>query len=134
MVAELARIEVLSLHECLEGWLRGTIPQSGAGLNRLEQALADDFYVIHPSGDMGSRQDVLRAFGSAYGTKGRDYRLQIERIALQAVAPDLILVTYRETHHTEPKRARVSTALLRHEHGNGTFRWLFLQETLIATQ
>ncbi|MBT8079275.1 MAG: DUF4440 domain-containing protein [Gammaproteobacteria bacterium] len=121
--------EVHSLHEYLEHWMKGEVSDQKRGPLRLENALADDFLVIHPGGNREGKSDVIRNFARAYGEKSADYALQIKDPSVRMLADGVALVTYTESHRGEPGRTRLSSALLRQRPDRESLQWLFLQET-----
>lgn len=120
--------EVLDLHRFLDAWLKGRAERGDGEPARLAAALADDFRVIHPDGDIGDKQAVVGSFAAAWGEKPPEYALVIERVETRPLAPDLCLATYVERHRGEPGRARIVGAILRRR-AAGEIEWLHLQET-----
>ncbi len=120
---------MVDLHGFLEAWLKGDVPNTGAALARLADALAEDFTVIHPSGRREGKVAVIRNFAEAYGNRPKDYRLEIGDISLRRLGHDLCLVTYKETHAGHPASTRISTSLLKQRPDAANIEWLFLQET-----
>ena len=126
------RKEIRDLHKYLEDWLKGKAPDRDRGPVRLDNALAEGFFVIHPSGIRESKAEVVCNFASAYGGKPADYALEITDLSAHLLHDGLCLATYRESHRGEPERPRLSSALLQQRAVGKTIEWLFLQETLIA--
>jgi hypothetical protein len=124
------REEVLALHAFLNAWLRGEVPDGDAGPERLARALADDFVIVHPSGNRSTKTAVVRGFASAYGEKPSGYAIRIDQIETRMLTDGLCLATFEEWHEGEPGRARIATAVLRDRSGGAGIEWLFLQETL----
>ena len=104
--------EVRDLHRYLTDWLTGKAPKGDGYPNRLAEALANNFVVIHPSGTRGSKTEALRAFGAAHGEKAEDYALEVGKVEIRRLTEGLCLATYEEFHRGEPGRARISTAVL----------------------
>mgnify|MGYP002623134657 FL=1 len=121
--------EVLELHRFLEQWLKGEVPP-GDTIARLENALDEDFQVVHPDGSRAGKREVVDNFRRAYGTKGASYRLEISGLVTRPLAGHCHLATYREDHLSEPGRSRISSAVLCNRDDRTS--WIFLQETLIA--
>ncbi|NNE22011.1 MAG: DUF4440 domain-containing protein [Rhizobiales bacterium] len=117
------------MHDFLDGWLKGTVSRGDGQPWRLAQRLADDFVIIHPNGSRGDKAGVLRAFAASYGEKPASYGLMVGEIETRMLADGLCLATYQEWHRGEPRRARISTALIRRQAPQKAFKWLFLQET-----
>ena len=124
--------EVLELHEYLENWLKGEVPDRERGPERLAAALAEDFFVIHPTGTRERKADVVRNFASAYGEKSADYALEISDVSVRVLGDGMCLATYRESHRDDPGRTRLSSALLRRRSDRKSIEWLFLQETFVS--
>ncbi|MBT8099133.1 MAG: glutathione S-transferase C-terminal domain-containing protein [Gammaproteobacteria bacterium] len=124
--------EVLDLHRYLEDWMKGRIATEDSKPTRLADALAEDFIVIHPSGQQENKAEVIDNFAAAYGQKPKDYALEIRDVCVRRLEDGLCLVNYLESHRGESGRTRCSSALLRQRPGDRTIEWLFLQETLLA--
>ncbi len=132
--SEAFRREVLDLHAFLEGWLKGSVKDNGAGPWRLREALAEDFTVVHPSGVREDKPGVVQNFAAAYATRPDGYALQISDLSLRPLGSRMYLASYRESHRGEPGRARISTALLRQVPDGERIEWVFLQETVLPEQ
>lgn len=90
--------EVRELHGYLGDWLTGRTAHTERGPVRLENALAEDFIVIHPDGVRDGKAAVVQNFASTYGGKSAGYALEITDIAVRLLGDRLGLVTYRESH------------------------------------
>lgn len=121
--------EVLDLHVYLTLWLTGEIPNGDGTPARLKYVLADDFFVIHPNGQSGSKADAIESFGKAWGEKPQSYAIRIENVQTRPLGDDYCLATYKESHVGEPGRERIATAVLERELTSGAIKWRFLQET-----
>ena len=122
--------EIEDLHRYLGRWLRGDIQNNPGGPARLQQALADTFTVVHPSGLREGKAEVIGNFASAYGEKSADYSLDVTDIAIKVLPGGYGFATYRESHAGDAGRNRLCSVLLRQRNGSGKIEWLHLHETL----
>lgn len=129
------RREVESLHRFFEQWLRAPADRTAqppeVRIDRLKQALADDFQMITPSGRLSSRAEVLDGLRSARGSKASDFRISITWIQGREIAPDLVVALYRERQvESRSITERVSSALFRRREGSPEgVEWVHLHET-----
>lgn len=123
--------EIRKLHQFLQGWLTGTVPESDESFQRFRTALAHDFLVIHPTGKTDNKARVLENFRGAYGRKGTGYAMDISNIHARAHAGGICVMGYEERHRGEPGRARICTAVFRRREIDGRVEWVHLRETLL---
>ncbi len=120
--------EVVELHQFFEDWFCGLTD----AFERVEAALADNFVLISPRGEMRTREKLLEDLRVARGCRrGDPFEIRIEACEVRAVEFGLALVTFEEWQRLGEREAgRVSTALFRvdREAPCGV-RWMHLHET-----
>jgi hypothetical protein len=125
----LCKAEVLRLHRFLERWLAGTLQRSEAQFDEFAQALADDFVIIHPSGNMEGKEHVLADLHQAHGVHTGAFSIEIRNLRCRVATQSWCLLTYEEWQHAEDTSARLSSALLRRCPDGQRVQWVHLHET-----
>jgi Uncharacterized protein conserved in bacteria len=126
--------EIESLHQFFEGWLSGGLLNTDEAFRRLDQALAPEFQLIHPSGEWRSRDDILTGLRQAYSCQP-GLTIEIEDVRLRQEREELVVATYEEWQLSERKEGgRLSTVVFarRSEGPEGNpngLRWLHVHET-----
>ena len=123
--------EVVALHDTIEGWLAGKLPQTEAAYERFSAAMADDFEIISPSGSRLDRDAIVASLRAAHGTQGATFEISVRNIRTRLLSPPLALLTYEEWQSDGSRTtARLSSVLLREDPGKpGAVAWVHLQET-----
>lgn len=120
--------EVVELHQFFEDWFCGRTD----GFGRVEAALAANFVLISPRGELRTREALLENLRLARGCRrGESFEIRIEDCEVRTVEFGLALVTFAEWQRLGDREAgRVSTALFRvdREAPCGV-RWIHLHET-----
>lgn len=98
------RTEIEELHRFFERWLRG----DEEDFSRCDRALARDFTMVGPGGEVRSRDALVQALLDAHGKRPVD--IEIRRFEMRELANELALARYEEW---QDGRGRVSTALFR---------------------
>jgi hypothetical protein len=128
-LAELARREILALHEFFVAWFRPGPTTLDFG--SCEAAFAPDFRMISPDGMANDRAAVLQRLRQARGSQPPDFAIAISGLAPLWQQGDAILLAYVEEQYRSgsPTRRR-STALFTAEPSapRGVV-WRHLQET-----
>ena len=122
--------EIVELHAFFQEWLDGSLEESDAAFARLPNSLDPDFMLISPSGEAGTREELLRQLRAAHASRP-NWRMWIGGAKLRVDSADLLVATYEEWHQSgETTTARISTAVFRHQVGapNGLL-WLHVHET-----
>lgn len=130
-----AQREVTDLHRFFEDWFQG---RSGAEISRLEVALASDFEMITPGGEVVIRAPLIDRLQAAFGAwKGSGKKIEIRALQGLPMAEGWVLIRYEEWHLEEQGEAigRLSTAVFRTEANapNGV-EWVRLHETWLPTE
>lgn len=125
--------EIEDLHEFFEDWLSGELPNTDEAFLRLDRALGTDFWLIHPSGEWRSRDDILTGLRQAHGSRP-GLIIEFEDVQLREAGEELIAATYEEWQRSkEQKDGRLSTVVFRRAlkapHG---LRWLHVHETWLS--
>ncbi|MHC4408522.1 MAG: DUF4440 domain-containing protein [Planctomycetota bacterium] len=115
------RTEIEELHRFFERWLSG----DEADFSRCDRALARDFTMVGPGGEVRSRDALVRGLLDAHGK--RPVSIRIRNFDVIELAPGLALARYEEWHGDQ---GRVSTALFR-ARGNAPngIEWVTVHET-----
>ncbi|MFW9778021.1 MAG: hypothetical protein ACFFE8_04140 [Candidatus Heimdallarchaeota archaeon] len=128
--------EIRELHDFFVKWYNGQIPRSKVGFSRLEEAIADDFVLLSPNGQINSRKQVIDHIYSAYGSHKKDttpFQIRIENITIQPISSSFFIAMYEEWHDSNRIHpGRISTALfhINPNLANGV-EWIHLHETWI---
>ncbi len=127
--------EVVELHEFFQKWLSGEVPLRASNLERVGRALAKDFEIVSPAGNLTRRAQLLESLESRHGTfREPPLRIWVENIRGRGLGEGLYLVTYEEWQQVggQPKRGRLSTAVFRREPSAPQgVQWVHVHETRI---
>lgn len=121
--------EVRRFHIFVEQWLSGT-SNAETGWRLFEDSLAETFEMVVPQGPSVPREQLLKSFASARGSRpGVRVEIRNERVLYESA--DLCLVRYEEWQlHEESSNQRVSTALFaRSSEAPLGWSWLAVHET-----
>jgi hypothetical protein len=132
LLAELARKEVLALHEFFVTWFRRDGPDIDFRL--CEAAFADDFRMVTPDGLIHGRAAIVEMVRRARGALPDDFAIVISEIEPLWQQQDAILLGYIEQQYRNPSvTRRRSTALFTAEPSapRGVV-WRHLQETWLT--
>ena len=127
--------EVVRLHEVIEAWTTGRLPETYAAFAGFADALGPDFLIINPQGSAEPRGHVVPRFRERHGARGPSFRITIDNAALRLTQGDHALVTYQEIWSLgeEPAGTILSSAWLRREDtAPGGVLWLHLHETWLT--
>lgn len=118
--------EIVRLHDAISGWFRGDGPDD---FTAIQDALADDFVNIQPSGRTLSKAGLCAPIRAARG-QNPAFDIRIEQPRLIAAWPDRILATYVEhqtgARNSAPDNRRRSLVLFAR---GPRLTWLYLKET-----
>ena len=127
--------EVVRLHEVIEGWTTGRLPETDAAFAGFADALGPDFIIINPEGSIETREHVVPRFRERYGARGASFRIVIDDAALRLMHGEHALVTYQEIWRRgdDPAGTILSSAWLRRDDtAPGGVSWLHLHETWLT--
>lgn len=130
--AQLCATEVEELHQFFHDWFVGELADTDEAYARLADALAEDFAIISPSGQVSRRDSLLEQLrGSHASGKERGVKIWIRGFEMRHEFGDLAIVNYEEWQEIGNSRTgRVSTATLqRDESAPSGIKWLHLHET-----
>ncbi len=127
---ELARQEVIALHEFFVAWFR----DEGGGapdFQLCEGAFAPDFRMISPDGEAHGRDDVLSRLRKARGAMQPDFSIVILEPRPVWMAENAVLLEYIEQQYRDGRMTRRrSTGLFgRNPSAPRGVEWRHLQET-----
>ena len=80
---KLCEKEVIDLHQFFAQWFRAEIENSDEEFSRLEKALDSKFILIVPTGEVQSREKLLKQLRAGYASRKndeKDYRLWVKNI------------------------------------------------------
>ena len=126
--------EIEELHAFFQDWIGGAADRSADRFGRLEDALAEGFTFVTPSGESLEREAVIGAVRRAHGTRP-GLRITIREPRLVHSEGDHRVATYQEWQETEEDRTgRISTVVFRRREGapHGLV-WIHLHETWIGS-
>ena len=123
--------EVVELHDMIEAWLAGSIPNTDEAYQRFSDAMAGDFEIISPLGKRSDRDAIISLLRTAHGSREAPFSVAIKNLRTRLLSPPLALLTYEEWQYEKGKAtARLSTVLLRDDPSRpGGVAWVHLQET-----
>ena len=123
--------EVIVLHEVIEAWLAGTVPNTDEAYSRFSEAMARDFEIISPTGTRSDRDAIVSSLRGAHGARQASFSIEVRNIRTRLLTPPLALLTYEEWQFAEGKTtARLSSVLLRDDPSKPDgVAWVHLQET-----
>lgn len=137
-VSDRAVRETVELHDFLADWFSGRVPQSESGFARFETAIADDFSMVGPSGQVTDRMNVLAAVYGDWGRWRDDPKagIEVKNARLRQQGHDLIVVTYEEWQTTASgPTVRTSTVVFRQHSGAPLgLQWVHLHETSVSAE
>ena len=130
-----AQLEVIDLHQFFEDWF---LDRENADFSRVERALAADFEMITPAGQIVERAAVLESLKGALGRwNNSPEKIEIRKISPLLLAGGWILVRYEEWHLPslgEPE-GRISTASFRsNSEAPLGLEWVRLHETWLPAE
>ncbi|HWQ13936.1 MAG TPA: hypothetical protein VNL77_14145 [Roseiflexaceae bacterium] len=123
--------EIVELHDFFQGWLGGALPATEAAYARLVDALAPEFALITPGGELLAREPLLAQLRTAHGSRP-GWRMWIERPQLRFAQGGLTIATYEEwqRHADGAISGRLSTVVFRAQpDAPGGLAWLHVHET-----
>jgi hypothetical protein len=129
---ELAKREVVALHEFFVGWFRGELAESAFA--SCEGAFAPDFRMVTPEGAVHDRAAVVERLRAARGRFPPDFSIEVIDPAPIWSADGAVLLEYVEQQYRDRRSTRRrSTALFTSEPSapRGVY-WRHLQETWIG--
>jgi len=124
------RKEIQELHQFFEGWLSGRLPKTDEAFDRVENALAPGFQLIHPAGKYRAREKILSGLRQAHGS-APSLAIEIREPSLLRAGKDLILAGYEEWQSSaDGTDGRISTALFGRDSGRpNNLVWQHVHET-----
>lgn len=125
--------EIRQLHDFFVGYYTGTRED----FERVEEALGSGFELVHPSGEISSRDDVLAGIeDNADSHDSGDFDIEIRNVDPVERGENRALLRYEEWQTTpEGTTGRLSTAYFAPAEAASvaSAEWWYLQETWIET-
>lgn len=130
---ELCATEVVQLHQFIRDWLAGTLPRTDDGFARFAAVLANGFAIVSPRGLITPRGQLCDELFAAHGSRGGDFEIRIDNLAIRHDLGAACIVTYEEWQRDGGREtARLSTATFGPRAGApNSVEWLHLHETWI---
>lgn len=126
--------EIEELHQFFQAWFRAELPNTDEAFERFANALAPNFGMVVPSGDIVEREPLLERLRGIHGAQP-NIRIWIETVRVRQTHNDMALATYEEWQSAESgdSTSRISSALFAKDAGapNG-IKWLHVHETWLA--
>lgn len=125
--------EIVALHVFFDGWLSGRFAAGEAALSEVHDALSADFTMVNPAGKRLDQAAVLGWLAEAHGSRGPDFRIWIENVALLLRRGSLLLASYDECQHLAGAgtRRRVTCLLEEKADARNGLVWLAVHETWV---
>lgn len=120
---------IKELHVFIESWLKGAAEKSKQEFQYFEDALAEDFIIIHPSGELQTKLDIISDFWSAYGVQSENFTIEIRNIKVRFESENICIINYEEWQTGVEKSARISTVVFKKSINSNKNNWLHLHET-----
>ncbi|MFQ3319136.1 MAG: hypothetical protein ACI8UR_000506 [Natronomonas sp.] len=124
--------EITGLHSFFADWHRGEADSDDLG--RITQALAPEFEMVTPAGNILDRGMVLDGLRETHGTTDEEFDIDIRDVEVLAQFDDHALVRYEEWQTgDEGAEGRISTVLFRSDgQAPEGVVWVALQETALS--
>lgn len=119
--------EVAHLHDFFQGWFRGELDDEDFA--RCEAALAEDFIIVTPGGELIAREELLAALRRHRGREPDDFTIETLGRRCQQTN-NVHLVTYEERQSGPRSTIRLSTAAITKT--DGVFAWHSVHETWVT--
>jgi len=123
------RKNIKELHVFIESWLKGAVEKSKQEFQYFEDALDEDFIIIHPSSKLQTKLDIISDFWSAYGVQSENFTIEIRNIKVRFESENICIINYEEWQTGAEKSARISTVTFRKPVNSNKSNWLHLHET-----
>lgn len=117
--------EIARLHHFFQEWFRGNLePDAFASC---EEALAQDFTILTPSGEQIEREQILEAIRGHRGGEPPHFEIDTAPRSCKQVR-GLHIATYEEHQSGTRSTVRVATAII-----DGSMKWRHIHETWLTT-
>ena len=123
------RNNIIKLHEFIESWLKGSVDKSKQIFKYFEDALDSNFIIVHPSGDLQSKEDITNDLWSAYGQQSKSFSIKISDIELRFISDTICLLNYEEHQEGKESSTRISSVVFKKCENSNNYHWLHLHET-----
>jgi len=123
------RKNIEELHIFIETWLKGSADKSKPIFQHFEDELDDDFVIIHPSGEVQDKSNIISDFWNAHGVQPNNFSIQIRNIKVRSESQDICTLNYEEWQTGVDTTVRISTVIFRKSKISGKNNWFHLHET-----
>jgi len=123
------RKNIKELHAFIESWLKGAVEKSKQEFQYFKDELDEDFVIIHPSGELQTKSDIINDFWNAYGVRPENFIIEIRNIKIRSEAKDICILNYEEWQTSVEESARISTVIFRKSKNSNKNNWFHLHET-----
>jgi hypothetical protein len=123
------REKIKDLHVFIESWLKGSVEKTKLEFRNFEDVLDEDFIIIHPSGKLQNKLEIIHNFWNAYGVHRNDFTIEIRNIKIRSESQNICIMNYEEWQNGVEKSRRISTVIFRKAVNSNKIYWLHLHET-----
>ena len=123
------RDNIIKLHEFIESWLKGTVDKSKQIFQYFEDTLDSNFIIVHPSGELQSKEEITNDLWSAYGVQSECFSIKISDIVLRVISDTACLLNYEEHQEGKEPSTRISSVLFKKSETSEDYHWVHLHET-----
>jgi len=123
------RSNIIKLHEFIESWLKGSADKNKQVFQYFEDTLHSDFTIVHPSGELQTKDQITNDLWSAYGVKSETFCIKISDIILRDITDTLCLLNYEEHQEGNETTTRISSVTFKKSEIGNNFLWFHLHET-----
>jgi len=128
------RNNISELHVFIESWLKGLVEKTKQEFQYFEDELDEDFIIIHPTGELQKKREIISDFWSAYGVQSNNFKIEIKNIKIRSESENICIMNYEEWQTGAENSARISTVIFRKSSKNNKNCWLHLHETWYPTK
>jgi hypothetical protein len=117
------------LHLFIEAWLIGSVEKSKQKFQYFDDALDENFVIIHPNGKLQTKPEITHDFWHAYGSQPEHFAIEIRNITVRSASENFCVMTYEEWQTSTEQSARISSVVFRKSEDNNKIYWFHLHET-----
>ena len=125
---------IVELHIFIEYWLKGLVEKTRQEFQYIDDALDKNFVIIHPSGEIQTKTDIIDDLWEAYGVQLESFAISIRDIKVRSLSENICIMNYEEWQTGVKKSMRISTVIFRKSLINNKSYWLHLHETWLPSK
>ncbi len=101
-LAQRVEREAIELHDFLEDWFSGRLPETDAAFKRFADAIGESFVIVSPDGSLLHRQQIVEAVRRDHGRWKNDSkaRIEVRNAKLHHHEDGIAVATYEEWQTT----------------------------------